>query len=192
MRRTISIVTGLLLAAAAALAGGRGAVDRPGEYVVRARVDGATAVVGYRLPATHPDPRYVALAVAISAAPGTTVELDRGSFTLRTPDRRIVPLLGREQFQEAGGRLRRYLARGDAVADSLAYAPAGRHDCRLGLFARPAGRIAREEVTVVGGATCSGWLVFEVPGGVKPGTWVLAIDGKGLETKIPFELPAGR
>ena len=43
-------------------------------------------------------------------------------------------------------------------------------------------------MTVIPGYWCSGALVFNVPGGVRPGKWVLIIGLEGNDVRIPFTL----
>ena len=187
IRSTVAALT--LALAATAWAGVPGSVDHPAPDVVRVRSGGVTVAVGTGLAADSPAPGWLALGIAVSAGPGSEVRLDRGAFVLHTPDRRLVPLAGWEQFVEEGRPLRHQLAAGDAIRSALAAVPEGRRGCRLELYASPGRRGPRDEVTVPPGTTCSGWLLFDLPEKAAPGRYVLTVNGEGLEAKLPFELP---
>ena len=63
-----------------------------------------------------------------------------------------------------------------------------RKSCGRWFLSRPGPFRDQPSLTVIPGYWCSGALVFNVPGGVRPGKWVLIIGIEGSDVRIPFTL----
>ena len=85
-------------------------------------------------------------------------------------------------------QLQSSLRRADVAASPMwAYFPRARRQCDFQFFAGPGGT-TYNHVEVNDRRACGERLVFQIPGGVQPGRWVVGIDLEESELRIPFDL----
>lgn len=134
---------------------------------------------------------WLVLAVELASA-GGVVAVERSAISVRAPDGRRLPLVDQETFREGYGRHRLQVERAVGQLPEPPWTEPDQLPCDRWYLAGPFGGFAHERVAVSPFRTCSGPLVFEVPGGVQPGRWRLEIELEESDAVIPFTLAADR
>ena len=120
---------------------------------------------------------------------GPTV-IDRSAISIRTPDGRRLALTSEDEYRRRYARLQIPIQRALAVLPLLYRYEQDRMPCGRWFFTEQTGEIAFDEITVSAFQSCSGPLIFAVPGGVQPGRWRLVIDLEESRADIPFLIEA--
>jgi hypothetical protein len=124
----------------------------------------------------------------VTSPPGQTARIARDKISLRTPAGITVPLATQREFNEAYGGLQSFLRAADVVRDPMGYWPPRKEPCAFRFFVAPGQGVSFDEFSVNDVRACEGRLLFQVPGGVQPGRYVLSVDLEESEIEIPFTL----
>ena len=112
--------------------------------------------------------------------------VSRGDISVRTPDGRRLALISQNEYRRSFARLRIPVERTLEFLPLLyRYLPT-RLPCDRWYLVSPPENIAFDEIPINSSQTCSGPLVFSVPGGVQPGRWRLVIELEESRADIPF------
>jgi len=105
---------------------------------------------------------------------------------VRTPEGRGLALVSQDEFRRNFAGIRIPVERTlDFLPLIYRYEPS-RLPCERWFLAAPPGNITYDEIPLNSSQTCSGPLVFSVPGGVQPGRWRLIIELEESRADIPF------
>jgi hypothetical protein len=114
--------------------------------------------------------------------------VSRSDISVRTPEGRRLALISQDEFRRSSARIRIPVERTlDFLPLLYRYQPS-RQPCDRWFLVPPPGNIAFDEIPINSSQTCSGPLVFNVPGGVQPGRWRLVIELEESRANIPFVL----
>ena len=112
--------------------------------------------------------------------------VSRDDISIRTPDGRRLALISQNEYRRSFARLRIPVERTLEFLPLLyRYLPT-RLPCDRWYLVSPPANIAFDEIPINSSQTCSGPLVFSVPGGVQPGRWRLIIELEESRADIPF------
>lgn len=112
--------------------------------------------------------------------------VSRSDISIRTPDGRRLELISQDEFRRSFARMRIPVERTLEFLPLLyRYLPT-RLPCDRWFLVSPPQNIAFDEIPINSSQTCSGPLVFSVPGGVQPGRWRLVIELEESRADIPF------
>lgn len=180
-------VAGLAACSSAQPTGDPG-VDRVGRYLLMSKGPEAEVVIGYRNAQNTLGSEWLMLEVAVTSPTGQTATIRRDQVSVRTPNGTTVPLATQREFTEAYRTLQPFLRKADVVRDPMDYWPPRKQSCLMQFYVEPGSGVSFDEVTVNDFRACQGRFLFEVPGGVQPGRYVLTIDLEESEIRIPFTL----
>jgi len=127
------------------------------------------------------------LAVELTSPRGSGPNVvSRNDISVRTPDGRRLALISQDEYRRSFARLRIPVERTLEFLPLLyRYLPT-RLPCDRWYLVSPPENIAFDEIPINSSQTCSGPLVFSVPGGVQPGRWRLVIELEESRADIPF------
>jgi len=162
-------------------------VEQMGAAVLRYRGPELEVALGFRFATASLGEEWLILDLAVTAAPGQTVEVRREKVFLLTPQGERLPLASQVQFAAAYPQLQATVRRAALAADPLDYFNR-ELACNLEFFAVPGEGLAFPSVHLDDRRVCRGFLFFYVPGGIQPGTWTLGIDVVETKVRIPFRL----
>jgi len=100
----------------------------------------------------------------------------------------VVALATQKEFNESYSSLQAFLRSADVVRDPMEYWPPRKQDCAFRFFVGPGQGVSFDEFSVNDFRACRGRLLFDIPGGVQPGRYVLSIDLEESDVEIPFTL----
>jgi hypothetical protein len=183
----VAVLAVLGIACSSATPTGTPGVDRMGETVLRYQGPEIEAVIGYRYASLNLGEEWLIVDLAVTAAGGDSVKIDRSRIFVRPPTGDAVYLPSQEEFAAAYGSLQSKIVRASVAADPLDYFKP-RRECALRFLAEPGAGLVYPETWVDDRRVCSGRLFFEIPGGVQSGTYVLGIDLEESKVRIPFKL----
>ena len=127
------------------------------------------------------------LAVELTSPRGSGPNVvGRGDISLRTPDGRSLALISQDEFRGNFARIRIPVERTLVFLPLLYRYQPSRLPCDRWFLVSPPEIIAFDEIPINSSQTCSGPLVFSVPGGVQPGRWRLVIELEESRADIPF------
>ena len=162
-----------------------------GDGVIRYRGPATWVVVEYQYAATAVGDTWLILDIGVTAVEDQAVSIDRNKVFVRTPEGRRVPLATQAEYGLAFAELRSRLRRANVLQNATYSFPATRRPCRFEFFNEPGQGITFDSVWVNDRRVCYERLLFDVPGGVVPGRWVLGIDLEESDIRIPFQLAGG-
>ncbi len=127
------------------------------------------------------------LAVELTSPRGSGPNVvSRSDISVRTPDGRRLALISQDQYRRNFAGIRIPVGRTlDFLPLLYRFIPT-RRPCDRWFLVSPPGMITFDEIPVNSSQTCSGPLVFSVPGGVQPGRWRLVIELEESRADIPF------
>ena len=112
--------------------------------------------------------------------------VSRSDISIRTPDGRRLALISQDEYRRSFARMRIPVERTlDFLPLLYRYLPT-RLPCDRWYLVSPPENIAFDEIPINSSQTCSGPLVFSVPGGVQPGRWRLVVELEESRADIPF------
>jgi hypothetical protein len=117
-----------------------------------------------------------------------STEVRREGIAVLSPDGSTIPLVDPMEFQRQYPDLISALDLNNAWGPPLEAFSGIRKNCGRWFLTRPGNFRDQPILTVIPGYYCSGLLVFAVPGGVRPGEWVLIIGLEEGDVRIPFTL----
>lgn len=163
-------------------------VEELGPTMVRAGNSQLWAVLDFRFAAGSLGSDWLVVDVAVTAADRRSARVTRDGIFVRTPTGTRIPLPSQAEYQRVYSQLQSSLRRADVAASPMwAYFPRDRRQCDFQFFAGPGGT-TYNHVEVNDRRACGERLVFQIPGGVQPGRWVVGIDLEESELRIPFDL----
>jgi hypothetical protein len=138
--------------------------------------------------ARHLGDEWLVLRLGLTTAGNASPVVERQGIRVLTPRGHSLPMVDQEEFRRVWGKLRMTLDRIDAWGP-----PTGRFlrfedPCGQWFIAPPSSFADRARLRVLPGRWCAGPLVFNVPGGVQPGGWVLTMELEESRPRIPFAL----
>jgi hypothetical protein len=139
-----------------------------------------------RFATRHLGDRWLVLQIAMISRSGV-LEIQRDAIEVRDPEGNRLPLISREEFQASYSQFRAAIRDSD-VSSPDPWAEEAPFDRCSWFFVHPSRGLSRDVVYLNPQRECSGPLVFQVPGGVQPGRWILAIDLEEDAVRIPFIL----
>lgn len=163
-------------------------VERLGKYLLQEKVANAEVVLGYKWADNAIGSEWLILELAMSSPPGESAKFERDKIWVRTPAGVQVPAASQQAFGEAYAALRSQISQANVMRDPMDYFPPNRTDCSIGFFVAPGEGVAFDQVSVNDRRACQGKMFFYVPGGVQSGRYVLGMDLKEDEIRIPFIL----
>ena len=110
----------------------------------------------------------------------------RSDISIRTPDGRRLELISQDEYRRSFARLRIPVERSLEFLPLLYRFLPTRLPCDRWYLVSPPENVAFDEIPINSSQTCSGPLVFNVPGGVQPGRWRLVIELEESRADIPF------
>lgn len=139
--------------------------------------------------AGHVGEEFLLLGASFAGADGERMAMvDRTKISVRTPGRRIIPLMSQAEFLEAYGRLGVAARRAEVYSPTALESRPTRRPCGDWYFRVPTDGLARDVLTFSSIEVCEGILFFHVPEGVGPGRWVFEIKLEDSVVEIPFVL----
>jgi len=112
--------------------------------------------------------------------------VSRSDISIRTPVGRRLALISQDEFRRSFARMRIPVERTlDFLPLLYRYLPT-RLPCDRWYLVSPPENIAFDEIPINSSQTCSGPLVFSVPGGVQPGRWRLVVELEESRADIPI------
>lgn len=114
--------------------------------------------------------------------------IDRSKISVRTPDRRMIPLMSQSEFRDAYANLVVPARRAEVYSPTALESRPLRRPCNDWFFRPPTDGLARDVLTISSVEVCDGILFFHVPGGVSSGAWALEIELRERVVEIPFVL----
>lgn len=163
-------------------------IDRLGQYLLINRGPEAEVIVGYRHAEKNLGSQWLLLEMAVTSPPGQTARIKRENVSVTTPAGATIPLATQREFNEAYAPLQGFLRAADVVRDPMDYWPPRKEDCPIQFFVQPGEGVSFDEFSVNDFRACQGRFLFEIPGGVQAGRYVLDIDLEESEVRIPFTL----
>ncbi len=161
-------------------------IDRVGKYVVMNKGSQAEVAVGYRYAQQNLGSEWLVLEVAATSPPKQTAVMRRDKVSVQTPAGETVLLATQREFNEAYGALQSVLRAADVVRDPMEYWPPRKSTCAIRFFVEPGSGVSFDEVTVNDFRACQGRFLFNIPGGVQAGRYVLTLDLDKSEMEIPI------
>jgi hypothetical protein len=163
-------------------------IKRSGKTQIRYSSKDLKAEFGYHWANRHLGDEILLLKLAVTGGRGAVTKINRESVRLRTPDGHTLILPTQTEFRRMYGSIRMGLQQ-----DNSWQPPSSRFASSLTrseewFFAPPGETFNRNNVYPSAHQYASGPLVFQVPGGVQPGGWMLFIDLEETTIKIPFVL----
>jgi len=166
-------------------------VDRVGKYILKSSTPSLEVVIGYRYAQQNLGADWLLLETAMTSPTGKTniATVERKNVTVTTPGGEKIPLATQREFTEAYATLQSFLRAADVVRDPMDYWPPRKQSCVIQFYVEPGEGVSFDQVTVNDHLACQGRFLFQIPGGVQPGRYVLNIDQKdqGISIPITFE-----
>ena len=160
-------------------------IDRVGKYVVMNKGSQSEVAVGYRYAQQSLGSEWLVLEVAATSPPKQTAVMRREKISVTTPGGESVLLATQREFNEAYGTLQSMLSAADVVRDPMDYWPPRKSMCAIRFFVEPGTGVSFDEVTVNDFRSCQGRFLFNIPGGVQAGRYVLTMDLDKSKVEIP-------
>ncbi len=126
------------------------------------------------------------LEMAMTSPPNQTAVMRRENVAVKTPAGETVPLATQREFNEAYGILQPDLGRQTWCAIRWTTGRRERAPARSGSSACPGPASSFDEVTVNDFRACKGRFLFNIPGGVQAGRYVLTMNLDKSEIEIPI------
>ena len=163
-------------------------VERLGKYILQESIPTAQVVLGYKYAEQSLGNEWLILEIAATSPQGENAKFEREGIWVRTPSGTQVPLASQKAFNEAYGSLRNQISQANVMRDPMDYFPPNRRPCTIDLLVAPGEGVSYDQFTVNAHRACQGKLMFYIPGGTKPGRYVLGMDMEEDEIRIPFIL----
>ncbi len=161
-------------------------IDRVGKYIVMNKGSQAEVAIGYRYAQRSLGSEWLVLEVAMTSPPNQTAVMRREKISVTTPGGETVLLATQREFNEAYGTLQSMLQAADVARDPMNYWPPRKSICEIRFFREPGTSVSFDEVTVNDFRACEGRFLFDIPGGVQPGRYVLTMDLDESTVVIPI------
>jgi len=163
-------------------------IDRVGKYIVMNKSSQAEVAVGYRYAQRALGSEWLVLEVAATSPPKETAVMRREKISVTTPDGETVLLATQREFNEAYGTLQSILQAADVARDPMGFWPPRKSICEIRFFQVPGTSVSFDEVTVNDFRACEGRFLFDIPGGVQAGRYILTMGLDKSTVEIPITL----
>lgn len=114
-------------------------------------------------------------------------ELHRRDISVRDPSGNRLPLISREEFRLSYPQFRSAFLESEIAGSDPWEETTQLPQCGW-FFVQPSRGLSQDSIYLTPQRRCVGPFVFQVPGGVQPGRWVLMIDLEEDDVRIPFQL----
>ncbi len=114
-------------------------------------------------------------------------QLYRPDISVRDPNGNRLPLISREEFRSSYPQFRSAFLESEIAGNDPWEETTQLPECGW-FFVQPSRGLSQDAIYLTPQRRCVGPLVFQVPGGVQPGRWVLMIDLEEEDVRIPFHL----
>lgn len=163
-----------------------------GQFVRVAYNNEGFVTLGYRLANDSQGQDWMFLQAGVTLRkPTKDWEMPRTSFSLKTPDGKVIPLATQTEYQAALS-LRALNEKAKVVNDPMNYFPMdANRGCVMSFFADMGGGTKNLSYDVVGlsyNRACVGRLFFKIPGGIQPGQHWLLVKFPTTEVQVPFRI----
>jgi hypothetical protein len=164
-----------------------------GQFVRVAYNNEGFVTLGYRLANDSQGQEWMYLQAGVTLRkPTKDWDMPRTSFSLKTPDGKIIPLATQKEYQAALG-LRALNERAKVVNDPMNYFPLdANRGCPLQFFAdlggARGGGLSYDVVGLSYNRACLGRLFFNIPGGIQEGQHWLIVKFPTSEVQVPFRI----
>lgn len=185
-------ILGLLVVALISLVGCSSAeptddpgVDRMGKYMLMNKGPEAETLIGYRYAQQNLGSKWLVLEAAMTSPPNQTATVKRENVSVTTPAGEIIPLATQKDVNEAWGVLMPIVNAADVVRDPMNYWQPRKKTLLMRFYVAPGAGVSFDEFSVNDFRVCEGRFLFEIPGGVQAGRYVLTIGLEESEVIIP-------
>lgn len=161
-------------------------IDRVGKYIVMNKGSQAEVAIGYRYAQQSLGADWLLLEVAATSPPKQTAVMKREKISVKTPSGETVLLATQREFNEAYGTLQSMLQAASVVRDPMDYWPPRKDFCEIRFFREPGTAVSFDEVSINDFRACEGRFLFNIPGGVQAGRYVLVMDLDKSTVEIPI------
>lgn len=134
----------------------------------------------------HLGERWLVVEVRLESRSGP-LQLNRADISVRDPRGNRLPLISRQEFQASYPQFRSAFLDYETEVKDPWTEETPFPQCGW-FFVHPSRGPSQESIYLNSQRDCFGPLVFQVPGGVQPGRWVLMIDLEEDDVRIPFQL----
>ena len=163
-------------------------VDRMGKFILKNEGPEAETVIGYRYAQQNLGAAWLVLEAAMTSPPNQTATVKRENVSVTTPQGRTIQLATQSEVNKAWGVVMPIVNAANVVRDPMNYWAPRRKTLLMRFFNTPGGGISYDEFSVNNFRVCEGRFLFDIPGGVQPGQYVLSIDLEESEIRIPIPL----
>jgi hypothetical protein len=172
--------------------GGGGGNDEPeikkhGKYVVEYRGRELNVEVSYRWAEVKLGDEWMVLGMTLTGSGGSEGKVDLDNISLRSPAGYTLVPITREEFRHGFQALRSDIRRSDAWNAPAETFGGVRQPCGRWFYAPP-GELGHKTLYMNPAQICFGPMVFQIPGGIQPGRYVLIIKLQETDVRIPFTL----
>ena len=186
-------ILGLLVVAFISLAGCSSAeptddpgVDRMGKFILMNKGTEAETVIGYRYAQQNLGAPWLLLEAAMTSPPNQTATIKRERVSLTTPAGETIPLATQKDVNEAWGVVMPIVNAADVAKDPVNYWQPRKKTLLMRFYVAPGSGISYDEFSVNDFRVCEGRFLFEIPGGVQAGRYVLTIGLEESDVIIPI------
>ena len=148
------------------------------------------AELSYHWADKHLGDEWLILKLSIAGGRGGVTSVARENIHLRAPDGTKLALPTEPEFRAVRGPMQMAFRQEDSWGPAASRFVGSLKRAEEWFYSPVGMTIHREVIHPSAFLYCTGPLVFEVPGGVQPGTWTLLIDLEEMRAEIPFELGA--
>ena len=163
-------------------------VDRMGKFILMNKGSEAETLIGYRYAQQNPGAPWLLLEAAVTSPPNQTATIKRENVSVTTPEGKTIQLATQKDVNEAWGVVMPIVNAADVVRDPMNYWQPRRLTLLMRFFVAPGSGISYDEFSVNNFRVCEGRFLFEIPGGVQAGRYVLTIGLEESEIIIPIPL----
>ena len=160
-------------------------VDRMGKYMLMNKGPEAETLIGYRYAQQNLGSPWLLLEAAMTSPPNQTATIKRENVSVTTPAGETIPLATQKDVNEAWGVLMPIVNAADVVRDPMNYWQPRKRTLLMRFYVAPGNGVSFDEFSVNDFRVCEGRFLFEIPGGVQAGRYVLTIGLEESEVIIP-------
>jgi len=164
-------------------------VDRVGKYIVKSETPDLEVVIAYRYAQQNLGSPWLLLEAATTSPPNKTATIKREEVSVTTPAGETIPLATQNDVNKAWGVVMPIVNAADVVRDPMNYWAPRAKTLLMRFYVTPGDGVSYDEFSVNNFRVCQGRFLFEIPGGVQAGRYVLNIDQTdgGISIPITFE-----
>jgi hypothetical protein len=161
-------------------------VDRMGKFILMNKGSEAETLIGYRYAQQNLGAPWLLLEAAMTSPPNQTATIKRENVSVTTPEGKTIQLATQKDVNEAWGVVMPIVNAADVVRDPMNYWQPRRKTLLMRFYVAPGSGISYDEFSVNNFRVCEGRFLFEIPGGVQAGRYVLTIGLEESEVILPI------